>query len=153
MKARVYAVSACGNSQPSDQALYASYYKPSAPICYDGDYNKDTGEIKLAWEAPFDDGCSDIIDYRIFYKKAKCVEDSDIYCDDCNINEYRIYRPAARVNDDRLSILDLDTFPLLVDGVEMYSFVVQARNSWGYGDFSEHIILPTECAATHTNGN
>jgi len=125
MKARVFAQSTCGNSQPSDIAEYASLYKPSAPICYDGDYNKDTGEIKLAWEAPFDDGCSRVIDYRVFWKKDKCKEDADVYCDDCNINEYSIYRDAAFVVGDRLSILDLDTFPILNDDDNfMYSFVV-----------------------------
>lgn len=149
MKARVYAQSACGNSAPSDVAEYASLYKPSAPICYDGDYNKDTGEIKLFWEQPFDDGCAQILDYRVYWKKDLC--DQDRVCDDCNINEYRILRTDADLSQNYLQLLDLDFFPILQEG-EMYSFVIQARNAWGYGDFSEHVILPSECADTQTNG-
>lgn len=47
------------------------------------------------------------------------------------------------------SIWDLDFFPLLEED-EAYMFVIQARNAYGYGEFSEHVILPNTCAESRT---
>lgn len=95
-------------------------YKPSAPICYDGEYNDVTGEIRLHWDAPFDDGCSQILDYRVFYKRKTCSIEE--HCDDCTINEYQIYRTDVPIDTTSLVINDLKRFPLL-EADQAYQFV------------------------------
>lgn len=104
----------------------------------------------MNWQQPLNDGCSPITEYRIAYKINDC-------CSTCGnngfnnqvsgFNNFNDYTPLSTSLGNSVGIVNtyavvssLGNVGRIQEGVS-YSFIVMARNKYGWGPYSESVTV------------
>jgi len=145
MKVRVLAKGQCGNSGYSQVASYTGGTTPGAPLSLTGGANSGTS-IQLQWQQPSSDGCSPVIDYKVYYKLndccSQCGSGSNTFTNTITNNNIVGFSALAQSANSGtfLTVQQLGSGLTVQDG-SSYSFVVQARNQYGYGPYSQVVTI------------